>query len=139
MSYWQTPAFHNSYAHKAYDWFTQQPLSTRARQFAVGYTALDRASGGNYLGAIGALRYWPKTYTPRTYTRRRSRTYNRQIRYTKSRNYKKIRGLRTSKQYSRRTKYSAKAYKRRKNLRTIATWKASKSKTPHRRRRRRRY
>ncbi len=134
MSYWSTPAFKTSYAARAYNWFTEQPLSTRARQFAVGYTALDRASTGNYLGAIGAIRSWPKTYRPRTYTRRRSRRYNRQTRYTKSRNYKKIRGLRTSKQYSRRTKYSAKNYRRKRSLRTIALWKANKSKRPRRRR-----
>ncbi len=84
-----------NYATQLYNWFRNEPISTRAKQFAVAYTAGTRAIEGNYLGAIGAIRYWPRgTNTGRRYTRRRSRRYKQRQRYTRSRNSKRTRGFR---------------------------------------------
>ncbi len=127
-----------NYANQLYNWFREEPISTRATQFATGYTAAGRALEGNYLGAIGALRYWPKhRHTRGRYPTRRSRTYIRRQRYTRSRNTKRIRGLRTSKGYSRATsKGEKKRLKRKKNLKTIAYWTANKGKQPYKKPRR---
>ncbi len=82
----------------AYSWFREQPISTRAKQFAVGYTAAGRALEGDYLGAIGAIRYWPKN-TTRQGIRYRSKRRLRRQRHSQFVNYKRIRGSRTSKTY----------------------------------------
>ncbi len=101
-----------------YNWFTEQPISTRAKQFAVGYTAAARALEGNFLGAIGAIRYWPRNTTRRYTSLRRGRRTRQRRRYTKSRITKRIRGYRTSRGYSK----GRKSYARRTRKKRIPYW-----------------
>ncbi len=105
-----------------YNQFREQPISTRARQFAVGYTAASRAIEGNYLGAIGALRYWPKTGRTTTYIRRTSRRQRRRQRYTKSANYKRTRGSRIYRQTSTQRRINRQRQKRHHYKQRIPVW-----------------